>query len=109
MENGKIYKLVSDSTDKIYIGSTNEKYLSRRLAKHKACFWEWIMDEQCYMSSYELIKYIDVRIVLIKNYPCETRDELRIKEQEYINKYRDICVNKQKAYLSQEEKKKYKK
>ena len=32
---GKIYKIVSDCTDKIYIGSTCEKYLSNRLAGHR--------------------------------------------------------------------------
>jgi hypothetical protein len=34
--NSKIYKLISNHTDKIYIGSTFQKYLSVRKAGHKA-------------------------------------------------------------------------
>jgi hypothetical protein len=32
----KVYKLTSPNTEKIYIGSTTERYLSSRLSKHKA-------------------------------------------------------------------------
>ena len=34
--NSKIYKLISDHTDKIYIGSTFKKYLTSRKAAHKS-------------------------------------------------------------------------
>ena len=32
---GKIYKLVSDETDDIYIGSTCQRLLSKRLGQHR--------------------------------------------------------------------------
>jgi len=37
MESGKIYKIISDSTDKIYIGST-VKTLDERLKEHEKDF-----------------------------------------------------------------------
>jgi len=32
---GKIYKIVCNITNEVYFGSTKEKYLSRRLSRHK--------------------------------------------------------------------------
>ena len=34
-QEGKIYKIVCNITGEVYYGSTIEKYLSSRLAKHK--------------------------------------------------------------------------
>ena len=34
-KNGKIYKIISDKTDKFYVGSTAQLYLSTRMATHK--------------------------------------------------------------------------
>ena len=51
--NGKIYKLVSNHTDKIYIGSTCKERLCQRLAKHKSNYKQWIKDNNNgYISSY---------------------------------------------------------
>jgi hypothetical protein len=33
-QEGKIYKIISPLTDKIYVGSTTKKYLSERLCRH---------------------------------------------------------------------------
>ena len=92
--NGKIYKLVSNETDKIYIGSTCKERLCQRLAKHKANYKDWIKDNNNgYISSYELFKLGNVEIVLLENINCNTKDELLKKEREYIDKYKDILVN----------------
>ena len=40
-QQGKIYKLISSETDKIYIGSTCKKYLSQRLQDHKTDYKKW--------------------------------------------------------------------
>ena len=34
--NGKIYKIIDNTNDNIYIGSTTEPILSRRMAQHKS-------------------------------------------------------------------------
>jgi len=92
--NGKIYKLVSNETDKIYIGSTCKERLCQRLAKHKANYKDWIKDNNNgYISSYELFKLGNVEIVLLESINCNTKDELLKKEREYIDKYKDILVN----------------
>lgn len=35
-KDGKIYKIVSSQTAKIYIGSTTKKYLSQRMDDHRS-------------------------------------------------------------------------
>ena len=86
----KIYKLVSPQTDKIYIGSSQLKYLSTRLATHKQAFKAREKDNK---NAFELLKYDDTRIELIENYPCKDINELNTRERHYINLHKDICVN----------------
>jgi len=83
----KIYKLVSSQTEKIYIGSTT-KTLAQRLAHHK-----YDMKTGKTISSSEILKFNDCKIILIENYNCNTVDELRAKEYYWICKNKDICVN----------------
>ena len=86
-QNGKIYKIINENNDIVYIGSTAEYYLSSRYAKHK-------------------YKAPNHKIILIENYPCNSKEELCKKEQQIIQQY-DNLINMRKAYSSQEEKKKY--
>ena len=98
---GKIYKLVpkiinENEEQLIYIGSTTEKYLSNRLGKHKSQYKLYkIAKIKNKYTSYKLFdKYsIDnVDIILILEYPCQSKYELHAKEREYIEK--NTCVNK---------------
>jgi hypothetical protein len=93
-ENGKIYKLVSPHTDKIYIGSTCKQRLCQRLAMHKQHYKDWLKDNKNNLSSFTLLELGDVEIILLENINCKTKDELHKKEREYIEKYKDIIVNK---------------
>jgi len=92
--DSKIYKLISNYTNKIYIGSTCEKRLCQRLARHKDSYIQWIKNNKLYVSSFELFKLGNVEIVLLESINCNSRDELLKKEREYIEKYKDIIINK---------------
>lgn len=85
---GKIYKIVSDETDKIYIGSTT-KTLEERFKGHKYDF----KYKHIYFTSYEILKYPDARIELICEFPCNSKEELEKEEGNQIRKYFNICVN----------------
>ncbi len=89
--NGKIYKLVSFQTDKVYIGSTCEK-LSVRKAKHKSKYKCFLSGRDVYITSFELIKLGDVDIVLLEEFPCANKEQLHKRERYYIDTYN--CVNK---------------
>jgi hypothetical protein len=91
-QNGKIYKLVSFQTDKIYIGSTCEK-LTVRKAKHKANYKSFLQGKGHVVTAFEILKYDDVDIILLENCPCENKEQLHKKERFYIENTNN-CVNK---------------
>jgi len=99
-QNSKIYIIESDLTKEKYYGSTTLKTLAMRLAKHRSN-----MKKGSGVSSKEILQYPDARIVLIENYPCNNKDELRAREQYWIDQNKDIAVNKLRAFRTEEEKK----
>jgi len=88
-QNGKVYKIINENNEVIYIGSTAEKYLSSRYAKHK-------------------LKAPNHKIILIENYSCNSREELIKREQEIIEEHSNL-LNKYRAYISEEQLKEYNK
>ena len=82
-QNAKIYKIMSSQTDKIYIGSTVQK-LCVRMASHRA-------NKTTELE--EILKFNDAKICLIENYPCETKEELTKRQQMYVKKFSNICIN----------------
>jgi hypothetical protein len=88
--NSKIYKIWSPQTEFIYIGSTYQM-LCKRLADHKSFYKMNTGTIKC--SSFEIIKYDDVKIELIENLSCNNKEELTKREGEIIRQYKDICIN----------------
>jgi len=100
--SSKIYKIVDNTNGNIYIGSTTEPTLARRLAKHKSNYKLYLDSKYSYTSSFEIIKNNDYEIVLLENVNCNNRDELHAKERENIERY--DCVNKMKRpYATEDE------
>jgi len=95
-QNGKIYKIVSNQTDNIYIGSTIQP-LSVRMGGHRSDF-----KRNLKITSTEIMKYEDNQIILIKLFPCNCRGELEAEERKYIESL--SCVNK---YIPSRTKKEY--
>ena len=87
-KDGKVYKILSKQTDKIYIGSTKET-LEERLKKHVL-----YIKENRYVSSCEIIKYDDYEIVLIELFPCCSKRALNRREGEIQIENKNIIVNK---------------
>ena len=86
-KNGKIYKLVSDNTNNIYIGSTCNK-LCKRLYHHR---WD---AKNHQISSSKLFIYDDIKIILIEDYPCERKEQLLSRERYWIEINKDLVINK---------------
>jgi hypothetical protein len=93
---GKIYSIRSHQTDDIYIGSTVTT-LSLRLSEHKSKYKHNILSS----ASRELLKYDDVYIELIEEYPCDNKEQLNKREGEHIRNNK--CVNKVIAGRTQKE------
>ena len=105
-QQGKIYKIISNQTNDIYYGSTSERLLSRRFANHRSAYKKWLNGNLDYTTSYEVLKCNNCKIILVENFPCNSKDELKAREQFYIDN--NVCVNKFKAMtlMSQKEYKK---
>jgi hypothetical protein len=100
-QQGKVYAIICRKTNIKYIGSTCEPTLSKRLAQHRSDYRRWEKTGKKNMSSFDIIKNDDFHIVLLELYPCNSKDELRMCEQKHINL--NECINKLKAFLTEEE------
>lgn len=111
---GKIYKLVVKDTHEIlYVGSTCEKYLSNRMGKHRTDY-NRPEDKRRYIPVYNYIKETcgidNIIIVLICNFPCDTREELLSEERRQTELIGfDKLKNVRRQLLTDDEKKQYKK
>jgi hypothetical protein len=92
-KNGKIYKIVCNVTGKVYIGSTCKKTLAHRLAQHRADYKRFLDKKtEKYMTSFKVLENNNYSIILMEEYPCETKEQLLAQERYYIEN--NECVNK---------------
>ena len=93
-KNGKIYQIIDNTNDNIYVESICKK-LCQRLAQHRKNYNYYVNNKYHYFSSYEILKNSDYKILLLEEFPCENIEQLRKKEGYYIQTLE--CVNKQIA------------
>ena len=105
-QHGKIYKIVCNITDKVYIGSTCKKLLSQRLAGHVSRYNSFKKGTYHYVSSFDVLQENNYYIELLELVPCNLKDELLVKEKYYIKN--NNCVNKHNPIMTKEEKKQQK-
>jgi hypothetical protein len=105
-ENSKLYRLQHDDGH-FYIGSSINE-LRMRLGQHKK-----VSKIKPNIRVYQHIngEWDKVKIVLIEVFECSNRDELRRKENEYIQKElkNELCLNHRREHLTEEEAKEYRK
>jgi len=53
---GKIYKIVDNTNENVYIGSTCEPTLARRLAKHVGNYQSYLNGKSGFMTSFNIIQ-----------------------------------------------------
>ena len=90
-QQGKIYKIVCNTTGLVYVGSTCEQRLSQRLTKHVATYKQHLKNKHSYCSSYDIIEKGNYEIILLENCPCNNSEELRMRERFY--KENINCIN----------------
>jgi len=89
--NGKIYAIVDNTTGARYIGSTTQA-LQLRLIHHKSDFKLYRDGKYHYVTSFQILKNGDYRIVLLEEVRCTTRKELESRERHHIES--NDCINK---------------
>jgi hypothetical protein len=88
----KVYKIIDNTNGNIYIGSTCEPTLARRLAKHIGNFKQYLKGKYHFVTSFEIFKNDDYDIILIENVKCDSKDQLTGRERYYIESLE--CINK---------------
>lgn len=97
-QNAKVYKLVNDVDDEIYVGSTCLS-LARRKSVHK-CRAKTNVRQRIY-AHLNAVGWDHVRIVLIEDYPCNTKRDMVKREQFYIDQL-NPSLNKNAAYVGEQ-------
>ena len=98
---GKIYKIVDNTNNNIYVGSTCEPILARRLAGHVTSYKRFLKNNKNNISSYQILANGDYDIVLLELCSCDNKDELHKRERHYIETLE--CINKNVAGRSARE------
>jgi len=108
---GKVYKIVCNEVDKVYIGSTGQT-LQKRMVMHMNSMNRWINGKMHFLSSFEILQYPSARIELISEHDIEYTDDkdfktkLRVLENIEMLKW-DNRVNRNRAFTTKEEKLEY--
>lgn len=85
--NGKIYMIVNEELDLCYIGSTTQS-LKERMKEHR----NDARNEKRTVTSKQLFESGNPEIILITDYPCNSKQELEEGERHFIESM--DCVNK---------------
>ena len=62
---GKIYKIVDNTNNNVYVGSTCEPTLARRLAKHVGSYRNYLKYKYHFITSIKILENENYDIVLI--------------------------------------------
>ena len=76
---GKIYKVVDNTNENIYIGGTCEPTLAKKLSKHIVDYKRFLKGTYNYATVFKILENNNYDIILIENYPCNKKDELHAR------------------------------
>ena len=97
-QNGRIYKIVNNVDDEIYVGSTCLP-LSKRLYYHKCDRNKKSLP--CYQHLNK-IGWENVSIILVENYPCNSKEELLARERYHYDILKP-SLNGYRPFVTREE------
>lgn len=103
---GKIYKIVCNDTNQIYIGSTITPLIIR-LAEHLNGYRKWLRNphKYRYISVFPILEKCNFKIELIEEFPCMSDQELKKRERYWFDKIPSI--NLIRPYRTHLERKQY--
>jgi hypothetical protein len=97
-QNSKVYKIVCDTTNKFYIGSTTKK-LCQRIAQHRSNYKMYKKGNYHYVSSFEVLEADNYNIILLEEVECENKEQLLQRERHYIELFPE-CINKERRPIT---------
>jgi hypothetical protein len=100
LRTGRIYKIIHNQSNIIYVGSTFNT-LRDRIYAHKNSYKQWLKDNTSEVSIFPYFKeygFFQFTIILIQEYLVVDRDHLKSKEQLWINKLRKNVINRNNPF-----------
>jgi hypothetical protein len=101
-KNSKLYKIVDNTNDNIYIGATTKK-LCQRLAQHMTDYRKYLNGKITLITCFDIFKNNNYEIILLEEFPCDNIEQLNKRKRYYIETLE--CINKIIPFKSVEEKK----
>lgn len=95
---GYIYKIACRKSKKVYIGSTWERDLQRRLRVHEAHFRSYKRGKSAWSSSYEVLASGEYDITLLEECTCTSLADLKQHERGWYDLYSLWRVNRRRPY-----------
>ena len=109
----KIYKIISENTDLVYVGSTKQRWLCDRFSSHNVQFRRFNKGiDKLWVSSFKVLEHGNCKCVLIEETDLPNREQYWIKELNACNEKKlglgkAGCPIKRKEYsLKNKERKK---
>lgn len=100
-QNGKIHKIVCNVTGLVYIGSTC-RTLQQRLANHVSNYNCYLNGTRRYIAtSCKIFANDDNEIILIENYPCNSKTELLSRERYYTQLIPCVNISKNQGLVAE--------
>lgn len=93
-----IYIIRTPSNPSVYIGSTSMPVKNRFMC-HKSQYKAYLQARFQYCSSFDILQDPLAYIELLEAFEDITLQELKKKENDYIEQYKHICINRNRAYL----------
>ena len=91
LDKGKIYKIVDNTNNNIYIGSTCQS-LKTRLSVHKSDYKRFLKGLYHNVTSFDILKNNNYKIELLEDCNIKTKQELLARERYFIKN--NNCLNK---------------
>ena len=91
-----IYVIRTPNNPSVYIGSTTSA-IKQRMAAHRSQYKAHLQARFQYCSSFDILQDPHAYIEILET--LEDITQLKKKENDYIEQYKHICINRNRAYL----------
>ena len=100
-QEGKIYAIIDNTNGNKYIGSTTQK-ISERLSCHRCHYRQFKKGtRKSGCASFQIVENNNYEIILIEDYPCNTKRELEKREQYWLDTIDNINITR--SYMTKED------
>ena len=93
--DGYIYYFFNRENKLIYIGSSRQNF-KKRISDHKTDFKGYmglLKKHRTYRASFEIIIQEDYEVGILEYYPCDSKQDLEIREGEWILAFKEKNFN----------------